>query len=68
MFVYFPAPFLLKSCSPLADHPQLTIKKRAFKVKTLNSIFHACYDPAEFFDRDLFLGAFMPALLALLIW
>ncbi|OIW29243.1 hypothetical protein CONLIGDRAFT_411841 [Coniochaeta ligniaria NRRL 30616] len=46
----------------------LTIKKRAFKVKTLNSIFHACYDPAEFFDKDLFLGAFLPALLALLIW
>ncbi|KAB5571774.1 hypothetical protein GE09DRAFT_1185340 [Coniochaeta sp. 2T2.1] len=46
----------------------LTIKKRPFKVKTLNSIFHACYDPAEFLDKDLFYGAFLPAALALLIW
>jgi hypothetical protein len=26
------------------------------------------YDPAEFLDKDLFLGAFLPALLAMLIW
>jgi len=46
----------------------LSVKKRGFKVKTLDSIFHACYDPLEFLNRELFLGAFFPALLSVLVW
>jgi hypothetical protein len=74
-------------CQELTLAQQLTVKKRGFRVKTLDSIFHvsiyrpaelthmskifcvqSCYDPAEFFDRELFAGAFFPALLSLLVW
>ncbi|KAK4184989.1 hypothetical protein QBC35DRAFT_390507 [Podospora australis] len=46
----------------------LTVKKRSFRVKTLDSIFHSCQDPAGFFNKELFTGAFFPALMALLVW
>lgn len=71
---------------------QLSVKKRGFKVETLDSVFSvsisvpigravlpsrfnfgslrlkACYDPAQFFDRELYSGAFIPVLLAALAW
>ncbi|KAK3995259.1 hypothetical protein QBC44DRAFT_320751 [Cladorrhinum sp. PSN332] len=46
----------------------LTVKKRGFKVKTLDSLFQSCYDPFEFFDKELVTRAFFPTLLALLVW
>ncbi|KAK4227295.1 hypothetical protein QBC38DRAFT_455389 [Podospora fimiseda] len=46
----------------------LTVRKRGFRVKTLDSLFQSCYDPLEFFDKELVTRAFLPTLLALLAW
>ncbi|KAH6721522.1 hypothetical protein BKA61DRAFT_159962 [Leptodontidium sp. MPI-SDFR-AT-0119] len=46
----------------------ITVKKRSFKIKTLNGIFSACYDPLEFLNVELVCNATIMTLLAGLIW
>ncbi|KAH9986110.1 hypothetical protein F4779DRAFT_632448 [Xylariaceae sp. FL0662B] len=46
----------------------LTVKKRDFKISTLDTIFSACSNPFWFLDRQFVSGAFSAALLALLVW
>ncbi|KAI1759467.1 hypothetical protein GGR53DRAFT_142390 [Hypoxylon sp. FL1150] len=46
----------------------IIVKKRGFKVRTLDSIFSACHDPLQLFNSELLLRASILAIMAALVW
>ncbi|KAI1084505.1 hypothetical protein F5B20DRAFT_591462 [Whalleya microplaca] len=46
----------------------LTVKRRDFKVSTLDTLFSACSNPLNIFDKQLVSGASIASLLAVLLW